>query len=150
MRLSDVVAGYVFGSVFAEELPGIAADALATGSDSPSLRKLAATSRTDIDEIRSLFLAALGEMNIAIPSKEEAALSAARGIALQIDCGEIAPYEGAVRIWHDVYTRFPELIQVRPFVGLASEWEDDISHRGEYERLIREESARFLQEREST
>jgi len=144
VNLSRIAANYILGNLLTEDLPTLAIEALQAGYDSPSLRQLAASEGSQSDEIRKLFSKALEELKINAPSLTEAGLMLAQDIAKDIVMGRIAPYEGAKRIWWDVFTRFPQLTQLTPFVGLASEYEDDEQHRGEYSRQIMEESRKLL------
>src|SRR5204863_1416544 len=81
----------------------------------------------------------LDEVGISIPSPVAAGLAVARFIAEEVVDKKITPYVGAKQIWSEIYSRFPELIQLRPFVGLASEYEDDEQHRESYSQHIVEE-----------
>lgn len=136
MELNKIIARYVLGLLPVDELPTIALDAIQAGYDSPSLRQLAGTGENDTEESHGLFAKAIRELKLPVPTPAEAGLTLARNIASEVLSGAIVPYEGAKRIWDQVYTRLPELKQLRPFVGLASEYEDDIAHRDEYARRI--------------
>lgn len=144
MELDQLTVMYVLGALPADELPAAAADALEAGHDSPSLRQLAGADGADAEGIRNLFNKSLDELGIPIPSPSEAGLALARRIAGDIARGTVAPYDGAKQIWSKVYTRFPQLTELRPFVGFASEYEDDEAHRDDYSRLIVEESKKLL------
>lgn len=144
MELDQLTAMYVLGALPADELPAAAADALEAGHDSPSLLQLAGADGADAESIRNLFNKSLDELGIPIPSPSEAGLALARRIAGDIARGTVAPYDGAKQIWAKVYTRFPQLTELRPFVGFASEYEDDEAHRDDYSRLIVEESKKLL------
>lgn len=144
MELSKMVNNYVFGTLLIDDLPALAVQALEDGHDSPSLRQLAGADCSDHQEIRKLFLRTLGELKLALPSPRDAGLSLARSIADEVLKETIVPYEGAKRIWHDVYTRFPELVELKYFVGLASEYEDDEKHRDSYSNQIIEECKTLL------
>jgi len=62
------------GFAYPEDLPDIAASALAQGVDSPSLRVLAGLGRRDdTAEILTLYEAALAESGIEVPGSEQAA-----------------------------------------------------------------------------
>ncbi len=139
MELSKMVNNYALGRLLVDDLPPLAVQALEEGYDSPSLRQLAGVNASDPQEVRTLFLKTLDELKLSMPSPRDAGLSLARSIADEVLEGTIVPYEGAKRIWHDVYTRFPELVELRLFVGLASEDEDDEKHRGTYSSQIIEE-----------
>lgn len=146
MPLNADIEKYVLGSLLSDDLPRVALEALEAGYDSPSLRQVAGASGADPRDINDLFIRALTELRIQMPSPADAALSLARQIAGEVVQGTISPYEGARRIWFDVYVRFPELTRLRPFVGLASEYEDDELHREKYSATIMEECRHFLSE----
>jgi hypothetical protein len=144
MELDQLAAMYVLGALPADELPAAAAEALEAGHDLPSLRQLAGADSAEAESIRSLFNKSLAELGIPVPSPSEAGLALAQRIAGDIARGKIAPYDGAKQIWAKIYTRVPLLAELKPFVGFASEYEDDEAHREDYSRLIVEESKRFL------
>ena len=52
--------------------PMIAAEALTRGFDSPSLRDAAGTPRSEVRDARDRFVAALDELQIPIPSAQQA------------------------------------------------------------------------------
>lgn len=139
LDLSAILNTYVLGDLLADDLPTIAMRAIDAGYDSPSLFQLAASEGYDSQYLQNLFLKVLDELGVSLPAPNEAALLTARSIADDVLNGNFAPYDGAKQIWNRIYTRFPELTQLRPFVGLASEYEDDEKHRGEYERMIIDE-----------
>jgi hypothetical protein len=136
---------YALGRLLADDLPAVAVQALENGYDSPSLRQLAGADASNPQQIRSLFLKALDELNLPLPSAREAGLSLARSIANEVLEGTVMPYEGAKRIWHEVYVYFPELKELKLFVGLASEYEDDRKHRDSYSERIVEECKMLLE-----
>jgi len=73
-ELVDLAARYVVGYALVDDLPPAAVDALVRGLDSPSLACLAgANGNEDPAEVRSLFLAALAELQIPLPTKRGAA-----------------------------------------------------------------------------
>ena len=97
----------------------------------------------DLDRIRRLF-DKLHESGIRIPSPAAAGLAFAHRIADDITRGTITPYDGAKQIWAKIYTRLPELSVLTPFVGYASEYEDDGGASDDYSRMIIEESKKLL------
>jgi hypothetical protein len=139
MQLTKAVREYILGSLLPDDLPAIAVRAIEDGYDSPALYELAGADGADTQHLRTLFCKAMDQLGITLPSPAQAGLAAALSIAEDILRGCIAPYEGAKQIWDKVYTRFPELTQLRTFVGLASEYEDDEGHRPQYARDIIEE-----------
>jgi hypothetical protein len=144
MNLKDSAARHVLGLIPSDELPELAQQAITDGLDSPSLQLLAATGKNDLEEVRDLFRKALSELKINMPSTADAGLILACEIAQEVVGGRIPPYQGAKRIWDEIYTRLPELKQLKPFVGLASEYEDDVPHRDAYSHDIVEECKRLI------
>jgi hypothetical protein len=144
MNTDTLLAKHVLGLLPVEALPGMALDAIQAGYDSPSLRQLAGASEHDTEEAHRLFGKAIQELGLPIPQAPEAGLTLARDIAREVVSGAIAPYEGAKRIWNQIYTRLPELKQLKPFVGLASEYEDDLDHRDDYSRRIIEKAQSLI------
>ena len=99
------------------------------------MRQLAGADAGDPDEIRRLFEKSLRELGLSVPSQDEAGLVIAKSIAHDVLSGSVKPYDGAKRIW-GLYAKNPNLPGLRPFVGLASEYEDDPQNRGAYENEI--------------
>lgn len=127
-----------------ERLPDVAAAALVDGLDSPSLRTLAGTPATEVREARDLFLAALAELGIALPTPDQARWNLVRSWADDIVSDRVAPNDGAHRIWQQAFWQLgaPEVLTV--FVGLADEWDDHEGHRGELDTAIREAARQYL------
>jgi hypothetical protein len=144
VTLSEITARYAAGLLPVQDLPAAALEAVEAGFDSPSLVQLAGLEGEDPGETKRLFDGALNELKLTMPTPAQAALSIARETAEEIVRGEVLPYEGAKRIWHQLYARFPQLDELKPFVGFASEFEDDESHRTEYGQLIIEEAKNLL------
>lgn len=87
---------YAAGRVFPEDLPMIAAHALAAGVDSPALRELAGLRRlSDPNTIRELHAAALRELGIEQPSSEQAGRRDLYRLADDVVSGRKNPREAA-------------------------------------------------------
>jgi hypothetical protein len=82
-----------------ESLPDIATEALAEGSDSPSLRLLAGIAPFDPRDARDLFLMAMHELGIPRPNSHQAALIAARWLATECLNGAMSLEDGCRRIY---------------------------------------------------
>lgn len=75
----------------------------------------------------------------------ERPLGLALDISEQIVAGTLDPYAGAVRIWVAVREADDEnLEELSGFIGMASEWQDDPSHRELIAGDIREEALNLL------
>ncbi|WP_433286096.1 hypothetical protein [Micromonospora sp. CA-244673] len=71
--MRDVGVRVLAGDLAGEELPMVAAQALAEGLDSPSLRELAGLSRGDYREARELLGPVLDELGLPeLPSDDQA------------------------------------------------------------------------------
>lgn len=107
------------GDLAAEELPDLAADALARGLDSPSLRMLAGAHRDEYDENRRLFVAAMQELGVGAPPVDAATPELVRFWASELVAGALPPYEGARRIWWRGWETLGRPDELTVFVGLA-------------------------------
>lgn len=144
MDIHKYLDSFVLGIQRPCTLPAIACQAIDCGFDTPLLYELAASDGRDENEIRKLFIRVVSELGFKLPSEKAAAFSLFISIVRDIVSGEVAPYVGAKRIWTDLYSRFPDLSVLKPFVGFASEYEDDLSHRDEYNRMIISECESIL------
>ncbi len=113
LELIEVAEMYALGAMLAEELPTAAADALGAGYDSPALCQLAGAHGADAESIRKLFRKSLGELGIPVPPPSQAGSAMARRVAGAIASGAVIPYDGARRIWWEIYARFPQLKELR-------------------------------------
>jgi hypothetical protein len=123
------------------ELPNrvtdVAAEALAAGDDSPTLRLLATLSDPRREEVLALLDKLFDEMGGPRLTPESAARQIACSVAADIVNGTVAPYDGAKIIWK-VATRLRplRLPELDPFIYAASEWEDRVEDRGLFDRAI--------------
>lgn len=118
-----VAAGYALHLTTADELVGFAKEALWNDLSSPSLDLLALLQSAELRDADGLFVAALEELGIPIPSRAEAVRRLAREISTEMVRGETTPYDGTAeiaelcRLVSDV--DFPEL---HTFIYADSEW----------------------------
>ena len=95
-ELQRVAWEYVAGRMLPEDLPMVAAQALADGADSPALCELAALGRrSDPVEIRELFASALTELGITLPTYEQTGRRDLRRLAKDLVAGRRTPRETA-------------------------------------------------------
>lgn len=88
--LSEVACRYRADEIWPEELPMIAAEALAAGLDTPALCELAGLSRNaDAHDIRDAFEQALGECEIGLPDRSVARRHGLRRLAARFVDGEV-------------------------------------------------------------
>ncbi|MDH6143276.1 hypothetical protein P3T35_005310 [Kitasatospora sp. GP30] len=128
-----------------EELPMLAAEALAAGVDSPALRELAGLSRSDASQ--DLFIQAMTELGHPIPGRQDAWRRLMLWEAEALLEGTRQPYQAG----HEIYwcachlERSPHIESVIvEFLGLWSTWEDHPIDREATERAMREAAARLL------
>ena len=125
------------GLLQSDDLIQVGVQALEHGCDSPSLRILAGLNASEAEEARRMFDQALSELDLEVPSKRDAVIHLARGIAKEILTGTTEAYLGAKRIWdltlHASSEGFPELDS---FVYAASEWEERPEDRATFEEGI--------------
>lgn len=126
-RLDDLEAAglrLVLGEQRTDELPYIAAEALATGHDSPWLRRAAGADAGDGEDAREWFGWALEELGYDCEVDEQQALwRIIRDIASRVVDGDLSPSTGANNIWR-LSRRVQSEGDLRIFIGLASELED--------------------------
>jgi hypothetical protein len=127
-----------------EDLPDLAADALAHGLDSPALRQLAGTSRSDVRDARDLFLHAVEELGLEVPSIDTALHAMAKAWAEDMLHGRLAPRQAAGLIWSKASSALGHPTDLVSFVALADEWDDNPEAREEIERLMLNEAASLV------
>src|SRR5256885_8489053 len=103
---SDLIAYWRTELLRSDELPNIASSWMANGLDSPSLRELAGVLHPEMSDVEPLFKKAIMELNIELPTKDEALITIARHYASQIVNQTITPYEGATKIWWEVSNHY--------------------------------------------
>ncbi|MFJ9680448.1 hypothetical protein ACIRP2_20665 [Streptomyces sp. NPDC101194] len=98
--LGEVACRYQADEIRPEDLPMIAAEALAAGMDTPTLCELAGWPRnTDARDIRDAFEQALAESGIGLPDRGLARRHALRRMAARLIDGEISPADLATDDW---------------------------------------------------
>ncbi|MGW2020347.1 hypothetical protein [Streptomyces sp. NPDC001927] len=116
MSLGEVACRYRADEVRPEDLPMIAAEALASGLDTPTLCELAGLPRNaDARDIRDAFEQALSEAGIELPDPGLARRHGLRRLAARLIRGEIAPADLATDDWWETE---PEAVEERSFVSL--------------------------------
>ncbi len=119
-----VVARWKLGTLVPERIPDIACRALEQGLDTPTLCVLAAMSEPTLRDIDGALQDLICELSLDDPNATVAGMSIAKQYAAQIMAGDLAPYDGACRIWHEVYRHSGEPDELYDFVSAASEIED--------------------------
>lgn len=121
MALGEVACRYQADEVRPEDLPMIAAEALAAGLDTPTLCELAGWPRSaDARDIRDAFEQALSESGIELPDPGLARRHALRRLAARLIDGEIALAELATDDWWETEA---ETAEERSFVALIPQCE---------------------------
>jgi hypothetical protein len=143
MDLNSIVAEWYLGLYPPEKMPMLAVWALGQDFDGPALRELAGRTSATRSHDGDLIERALRELGKEPIDSSSAGRLLAILLCQQIVSGKTSPHEGAARIWliYDYCGRPKSLI---PFVGFASEWEDDLDHRDHYDKLITEAARKFL------
>ncbi len=153
-RLEEAAVRLVLEEMLSDELPMLAAEALARGVDSPALRELAGLFPHEVREARDLFHLAMEELGSPVPDVEEArrrtmAMAARR--ALQ---GEMSLYAATHEVyWQSCYVSEswpPRMEIMMRFLSLQSAWEDHPEKRAQIGANIRTAMIRLLKELEST
>jgi hypothetical protein len=134
----------VLGMQSPEELPNIARKALVEGIDSQSLRELAGTLPIHYQSARDLFLSAMRELDIPIPSEQQARWSAVRHWARDMVDGRLDPRAASGLIHWDGWNELDQPKSLTVFVGLEDEWDEHEESRPEVEHAMVEAAKTFL------
>ncbi|MFC9328045.1 hypothetical protein [Kitasatospora sp. NPDC057015] len=114
--LGEAACRYLANEIGPEDLPMIAAEALAAGLDTPTLCELAGLPRTaDPHDVREAFRQALAESGIEPPDPALARRHALSRLAARLVDGEIAPTDLATDDWWETEV---ETAEERAFVLL--------------------------------
>jgi len=145
-NIIDLESKWLLGFLRIEELPDIAASALANGFDSESILKLAICSKDEIEEIERLFMQVLKEGGGGTMSKVDALKHYAKQISASILTKETSPLKGATLIWNaTLNAQVPNFHELDCFIYAASEIEDRPSDKEFFETAITEEAKRWLE-----
>jgi hypothetical protein len=134
----------VLGAQLGEELPALATDALVCGLDGLALRELAGLRPADHNEAPELLMRVASELGLEVPTPEAAGWRFVRRWAADLLDGRRSPIDAARLIWWEGWERLGRPESLTPFVGLASEWEDDPAHRAKYEDNMKQVARRVL------
>lgn len=134
MNLDIEIALWAIGMRDVRMLPSIALQAHSDGLDGPALNALSRAGNFQPADADKLLRQAVMEMKKTFPTKEQAesflalkkmeGLTIAKQIAKDILNGETTPYEGARKIWWNVWNDYGRLEELTEFVGLADDYED--------------------------
>jgi hypothetical protein len=144
MDLDLVAAEWYLGLYPPEKMPVLAVWGLEQGFDGPALRELAGRTSATRSHESDLIERALRELGKEPLDVSDAGQLSAILLCKQIVSGKTSPYDGAARLW-SIYNCCGSPKSLIPFVGLASEWEDDLAHRKHYDKRILEAAKKFLQ-----
>lgn len=134
MEIEEAENRYRLGRLAVGELRPLAIAAISQGYAGPALYELADGGYGSWTEIGELFERALAEMGRAPLTAAEAAMRAARAIAVRIVSGAIDPYAGAREIWEELWADVGRPEALTPLVGLAAAYtyDDDAEQRRRY------------------
>ena len=142
--LKSIQAQWILGLIPGDDLIDIAADALAQGVKSKSLVELAGLSQNETQEAQRLFQRALDEIGQAGMVKADALKHYAKIVSASILASEVAPMEGAKRIWRATLNANVEgFHDLDGFIYAASELENRPEDEELFEKAIREEAGRW-------
>jgi hypothetical protein len=99
-----LAARWASGEIYPEEMPGIAADLLESGLDSPSMRRLAGEMRVGCwADVQELVARMFRELEVDLPDSDaDAKMLSTRQIAREAIAGTLNPWKAASemnRIW---------------------------------------------------
>jgi hypothetical protein len=134
--LELVLARWELNDLVPEDVPEVAANAIAQGCEASELAVLALLHRPTQADVEDELGGLLDRLAVRRPSSREAARLVVGSYAQQMVDGSIAPYAGSLKLWrlaNDLHKDKVVFEQLAIFVGLASEWEDHPTDRLEHE-----------------
>lgn len=145
-QLRATAAEYCLDLIGPDIVIARAAALISSMPSSASLIELAAA-EPHREDVANGLRATLEEQGSHMPGRAESGVLVTLEICQMIIDERMTPIAGARMIWWKVAGLVPELAQdLRLFVGLASEWEDDDAHRAEYEDQIIDLAAETLRQ----
>ncbi len=143
-NLIQIESMWVLGLLHNEELPELAASALAEGFESEGILQLAICSHDETEEIQKFFEQILAENGMGGMSKIEALKHYAKQISNSILSAEITPLDGAKLIWQaTINAKERGFHDLDSFIYAASEMEGRPEDKEFFENAIREEARRW-------
>lgn len=110
---------------------------VANGEQRPTVVELAGLDENAQDRVDELLEDLLVDLGLASLTDYQAAMLSASRVSRQLCGGEKEPIDAARAIWR-IATQVPaSQVDLRPFIGLASEWDDDPDSRSLYDEEIR-------------
>ena len=134
---------FVLGMIAPSNIVDWASERVALNDEVLGLAMLPRTA--SVEEVSGALAKVLANRELEVPTWSCAAKFAAMEITSAMVAGAMEGIEGARRLWSIARLEPSIEPEVRGFIGLASEWEDDESHRIDYEQDIITEAAVFLQ-----
>jgi hypothetical protein len=142
-NLEIAEALWVLGMLPTEDLPDLAADAIAQGIKSVALVKLAECSSQESQEIEQLFDNFLTQKGGSM-AKMHALKLCAKVVSQQILESKVTAQDGAKEIWRaTLKARIDGFHELDAFIYAASEMEDRPQDRNLFEKAIMEEARRW-------
>jgi hypothetical protein len=139
----------VLGMQPPEELPRIATNALGEGFDSESLRELAGMLPYQYQNARELFLSVMRELDIPIPSEDQARWNAVRHWALDMVEGRLDPRAASGLIHWDGWNELDQPKSLAIFAEMEDEWDEHEARRSEIEQTMIEAAKSLLEQMDS-
>jgi hypothetical protein len=142
--LKGTEAFWTLGLIPVDDLPNLAADAIAQGFESKALIQLAGVAPVEAQEASSLFQKALWQLGLGTMLKTDALKHYAKEVSNRILNSEVTPLEGAKDIWRvALTTRITGFHDLDPFIYAASELEERPAEKDLFEKAIMEEAKRW-------
>jgi hypothetical protein len=147
MDFPSALALFSIDALAPEDMPEVAAEALADGFDSPSLSTLAGLSPFDARLARDLFLSAMEELGETMPPPEDGLRVRLRNLEERVRIGSLAPNEASELAWA-TYAQSPvlgrepmtlpaDLRSVYALMDLAERWHEQPRDRRKLDSEIR-------------
>jgi hypothetical protein len=143
----EVIARWVLGDLYPEDVPAVATDALVRGCEASEVAVLAGLRRPSRVEVEDELSALLRRLGMGRPGPRRALKTVVDACAQRMVDGRVSPVAGARTLWSwamEFHREDHVFEQLAIFVGLASEWDDDEPRRAAYEADMLEEARALL------
>jgi len=119
----EAFAHHRLGRLSADAIVGLAEAWIGSGVEAPSLTELRGIRSPSLADVGPVFERAMRELNVAEPSRADAARFLVRCTLERIVAGDLDPFEGA-EIVHDVHCDVQEELPDREYYGdsLGTQW----------------------------
>lgn len=146
MKIEEASALFCLGKLSKKQITEVARTEFKVWPKSPALKRLASLPNVSSEKAIELFGKAMIELKIkGFKNKRAAGIWLASNIAQKIIEGSIDPYEGARKIWTEIWLESGNPKELSGFVSLADDYEDTFPPNPEILKEIVKNARRLAQ-----